>query len=107
MSKGWEIYQGLLADLRSECDEMVQNGECTQEWADFRYSMKKDEILMDMPDELFDEKCGAKMEIHYPGLVVGSEREKKLKRFLEENELPSLLAGGEEVLIVDPEEEQV
>ena len=53
MSKGWEIYQELLADLRSECDEMVANGEYTQEMADFRYDMRKDEILESLPDELF------------------------------------------------------
>lgn len=55
MSKGWEIYQKLLADLAQECDEMVENGELTQEMANFRYNMKKDEILESLPDELFME----------------------------------------------------
>lgn len=50
--------------------------------------------------------CATKMGFTYPGLVVGSEREKKLKRYLEENELPSLLNAGEEIIIVDPEGEQ-
>lgn len=41
--------------------------------------------------------------INYPGLIVGSEREKKIKKFMEENAIPSLLNNGEDVLIVDPE----
>ena len=45
MKKSQNIYQELLADLRQECDEMVRNGECTQEDADLRFEMKKDEIL--------------------------------------------------------------
>lgn len=53
----------------------------------------------------FNEDCAAKVDFTYPGLTTGSEREKKLKQFLEENELPSLLNTGEEVLIVDPEGE--
>lgn len=40
-----EFYNKQLKDLRDECDEMVRNGECNQEFADFRYHMVMDEIL--------------------------------------------------------------
>lgn len=48
MSKFWEIYKEALADLRRECDEMVKNGELSEEDAAFRYDMVKDEILWSM-----------------------------------------------------------
>ena len=56
-----EFYNKLLEALRAECDEMVRNGECSQEYADFRYDMKKDEILFEtefyieiVPDDEID-----------------------------------------------------
>lgn len=58
MSLGADIYKELLTDLRRECDEMVQNGELSEEDADFRFSMMSDDILDGMPDEWFaDGNC--------------------------------------------------
>lgn len=39
------FYKKQLESLRAECDEMVRNGECDQEYADFRYYMVMDEII--------------------------------------------------------------
>jgi len=52
MSKFFDLYQAKCKALSEECDRMVADGECTQEFADFRYEMVKDEILEDMPDEV-------------------------------------------------------
>ena len=70
------------------------------------YSLENGEYGWSYGDDIpfkFCHECSAKMDINYPGLVVGSEREKKLKRFLEENELPVVLNTEEDVLIVDVE----
>lgn len=56
MSKGRFVYEELLADLRRECDEMVENGEISEEDADFRFSMMADDILEGMPDAWFEEE---------------------------------------------------
>lgn len=37
--------------LRKECNDMVVNGELSQEDADFRFMMIRDEILATMPDD--------------------------------------------------------
>jgi len=74
------------------------------------YSLESGEYDWSYGDDIpfkFCHECGTKMDLHYPGLVVGSEREKKLKQFLAENELPTLSNAGEDVLIVDPEGGQV
>ena len=55
MSGGYEVYKEILGDLRRECDEMVANGEPSEEEADFRFSMVADDILAGMPDEWFME----------------------------------------------------
>ena len=39
-----EIYKELESDLRKECDQMVADGELTEEEASFRFIMKRDEI---------------------------------------------------------------
>ena len=45
MSSFYERYKELERNLRSECDQMVADGELTQEEADFRFFMVRDEIL--------------------------------------------------------------
>ena len=66
---------------------------------DVELCFQQDSISREQLKELLE------IDLHYPGLVVGSEREKKLKRFLEENELPSLLTSDKDVLIIDPQED--
>lgn len=41
----YEKYKVLETNLREECDQMVEDGELTQEEADFRFWMVRDEIL--------------------------------------------------------------
>lgn len=55
MSRGYDVYKEMLEDLRRECDEMVANGELSEEDADFRFSMMADDILDGMSDEWFAE----------------------------------------------------
>ena len=50
-----KIYNQLCEEFKKECDEMVERGELSQEEANFRYFMGVDEILWDMPEELFEE----------------------------------------------------
>ena len=45
MSSFYEGYKELERNLRAECDQMVADGELTQEEADFRFMMVRDEIL--------------------------------------------------------------
>jgi hypothetical protein len=45
MSKFFDNYQERCEILRDECDKMVASGELSQDDADFRYNMIKDEIL--------------------------------------------------------------
>lgn len=45
MSGFYEKYKELERDLRAECDQMIVDGELTQEEADFRFFMVRDEIL--------------------------------------------------------------
>ena len=47
-----EFYKKQLENLRAECDELVRNGECSQEYADFRYHMVMDEILWATEDDI-------------------------------------------------------
>lgn len=46
----YEAYREAEQELRDECDELVRNGEMSQEDADFRFWMVRDEILMSMID---------------------------------------------------------
>ena len=41
----YEVYQEAEQYLRYECDELVRRGEMSQEDADFRFWMVRDEIL--------------------------------------------------------------
>lgn len=41
----YEAYQEAEQYLRDECDELVRRGEMSQEDADFRFWMVRDEIL--------------------------------------------------------------
>lgn len=45
MGSFYEKYKELERDLRVECDQMVIDGELTQEEADIRFFMVRDEIL--------------------------------------------------------------
>ena len=45
MGSFYEQYKELERNLRAECDQMIINGELTQEEADFRFFMVRDEIL--------------------------------------------------------------
>lgn len=45
-----KLYNAKLEDLRNECNQMVEDGELTEEDAAFRYEMVKDEILWMMDD---------------------------------------------------------
>ena len=40
-----KAYLACQKQLREECDQMVEDGELTQEEADFRYFMVRDEML--------------------------------------------------------------
>ena len=51
MSSFYEKYKGIERDLRAECDQMVVDGELTQEEADFRFFMVRDEILESMSEQ--------------------------------------------------------
>ncbi|EXG87791.1 hypothetical protein K413DRAFT_4691 [Clostridium sp. ASBs410] len=50
MSDFGERYKKACEELQKECDEMVENGELTEEMANFRYYMVRDEILYAMPE---------------------------------------------------------
>lgn len=41
----YEVYKEAEQELRDECDELVRSGEMSQEDADFRFMMVRDEIL--------------------------------------------------------------
>lgn len=41
----YEVYREAEQELRDECDELVRMGEMSQEDADFRFLMVRDEIL--------------------------------------------------------------
>jgi hypothetical protein len=43
-------YNEACKELRAECDRMVEDGELTEEMANFRYYMVRDEILEAMPE---------------------------------------------------------
>ena len=45
MGSFYERYKDMENNLRAECDQMVADGELTQEEADFRFWMVRDEIL--------------------------------------------------------------
>ena len=44
----YEVYREAERELRDECDELVRRGEMSQEDADFRFLMVRDEILESM-----------------------------------------------------------
>lgn len=44
----YEAYRKAERELRDECDELVRRGEMSQEDADFRFWMVRDEILESM-----------------------------------------------------------
>lgn len=48
MSNFFERYQKADSALREECNRQVEDGELTQEEADFRFYMVRDEILESM-----------------------------------------------------------
>ena len=50
MGNFYEQYKELERNLRAECDRMVAEGELTQEEADFRFWMVRDEILENMQE---------------------------------------------------------
>lgn len=50
MSDFGERYNRACEELRKECDDMVKSGELTEEMANFRYYMVRDEILDAMPE---------------------------------------------------------
>lgn len=50
MNNFYEKYKELEKNLRAECDQMVADGELTQEEADFRFFMVRDEILESMSE---------------------------------------------------------
>ena len=43
-----KAYREAERELRNECNELVRNGELTQDEADFRFMMVRDEILESM-----------------------------------------------------------
>ena len=45
ISKFAQAYLEAEKELREECDEMVRNGELSEEDAEFRFQMVRDEIL--------------------------------------------------------------
>ena len=45
-----DAYLEAEKALRKECDDMVDNGELTVDEAEFRFMMRRDEILEAMPD---------------------------------------------------------
>lgn len=51
MNSFYKAYREAENKLRAECDEMVQAGKMSQEYADFRFDMVRDEILWSMMDE--------------------------------------------------------
>lgn len=50
MGDFFERYKMAEEELRKECDRMVEEGELTQEMADFRFYMVRDEILEEMEE---------------------------------------------------------
>lgn len=48
LSKFAQAYREAERELREECDEMVRNGELSEEDAEFRFQMVRDEILESM-----------------------------------------------------------
>ena len=48
MSSFAKAYLKAEGELRKECDEMVINGELSEEDAEFRFQMVRDEILESM-----------------------------------------------------------
>ena len=48
----YEVYREAEQELRAECDELVRTGEMSQEDADFRFWMVRDEILESMIESL-------------------------------------------------------
>lgn len=51
MNSFYKAYREAENELRAECDAMVKAGKMSQEYADFRFDMVRDEILWSMMDE--------------------------------------------------------
>lgn len=47
-----EWYREQERQLREECDQMVVDGECSEEEANFRFLMMRDEILWSSEDTI-------------------------------------------------------
>ncbi len=45
-----QVYEEKLRELKKECQQMVEDGELSEEDAFFRYEIMKDEILWMMDD---------------------------------------------------------
>ena len=48
ISKFVQAYREAERELREECDEMIRNGELSEEDAEFRFQTVRDEILESM-----------------------------------------------------------
>lgn len=51
MSSFGDRYKAACEALKRECEQQVLDGELSEEMANFRYYMVKEEILMEMPEE--------------------------------------------------------
>ena len=56
IGKFGQAYLEAERELRAECDEMVRNGELSEEDAEFRFQMVRDEILESMIAADMDQK---------------------------------------------------
>lgn len=45
-------YKNVCKELKKQCDQQVIDGELTEDEADFRYMMVRDEILIDMENRI-------------------------------------------------------
>lgn len=54
-SKGYELYKQLVEADRQRTQEMIASGEITEEMGRFRDDMRRDEILDEIPEELWNE----------------------------------------------------
>lgn len=45
-----DTYLEAEKELRKECDDMIENGELTVDEAEFRFMIRRDEILEAMPN---------------------------------------------------------
>ena len=54
MDKWYDVYLKMISDDREITKQMVESGELSEEEGEFRDWMREDEILWDIPDELFE-----------------------------------------------------